>query len=170
MLFRSQANYEDISLLIKDGKPIYGDPVFGLMFDFLNITYSKCKVDGHLKIIYEDPRQILRQIRKTLGYKKVFINRFSLSPDGQNIAIWFAPDNKLPIRLGLYNFMTKKTIVYCAIMGSGNKPIWLPNSHQVVIYATMEDQNERNTYIIDTETNTIMQITKNDIPLGWINK
>jgi len=65
-----QMNYEDIMLVVVDGKPVYGDESFIPLFEALNINLQKIKVDGFKKIITGDLLGLLERIRKSVGFHK----------------------------------------------------------------------------------------------------
>jgi len=63
-------NYEDIMLVVIDGKPAYADENFIPLFDALGISYQKVKVDSFKKIIHGDVLGLLDRIRKSVGFHK----------------------------------------------------------------------------------------------------
>jgi len=66
----SAMNYEDIMLVVIDGKPVYGDTSFIPLFDALGIEYQQIKVDSYRKIIHGDILGLLERIRKAVGFHK----------------------------------------------------------------------------------------------------
>ncbi len=67
-----ETRLEDISLLIYEGRPIYGDAQFKPFMEHSNIDFSSIFIDETKKLVIGNPLDILRRIRKALGYKKVF--------------------------------------------------------------------------------------------------
>ncbi len=63
---------EDISLVIYDGKPIYGDEEFVDFFKNFSVDFTKIHVNNQRKLITGDPLSLLARIRKTIGYNKEF--------------------------------------------------------------------------------------------------
>lgn len=66
----TEMNYEDIMLVVIDGKPKYGDENFIPLFEALNIKFQKIKVDGFKKILDGDILGLLSRIRKSVGFHK----------------------------------------------------------------------------------------------------
>ncbi len=64
------AKLEDISLVIFEGKPLYGDKEFKNIFKKLDIKTTKFKIGKKEKIIIGDPLSLLKKIRKLVGFKK----------------------------------------------------------------------------------------------------
>lgn len=65
-----QTEMSDIQLLVYRGQPIYGDLDFAEIFSFFSGPYSKIRVQGQPKIVIGDPWEVLKTIRKAVGYKK----------------------------------------------------------------------------------------------------
>jgi cytosine/adenosine deaminase-related metal-dependent hydrolase len=63
-------NYEDIMLVVINGKPVYGDESFIPLFDALGSSYQKIKVDSFKKIIEGDVLGLLDRIRASVGFHK----------------------------------------------------------------------------------------------------
>ena len=63
-------NYEDIMLVVIDGKPAYGDENFIPLFDALGVSYQKIKVDSYKKVIHGEVLELLERIRKSVGFHK----------------------------------------------------------------------------------------------------
>ena len=68
--FVSEMNYEDIMLVVIDGIPRYGDESFIPLFEALDISFQKIKVDKYKKIIHGDILGLLDRIRKAVGFEK----------------------------------------------------------------------------------------------------
>jgi len=64
------ARLEDISLVLMEGKPLYGDSDFEHIFRDLECDYSRVSINNKSKIIVGDPKGLLEKIRKTVGYNK----------------------------------------------------------------------------------------------------
>jgi hypothetical protein len=63
-------NYEDIMLVVIDGKPKFGDEIFIPLFEALDISFQKIRVDSYKKIIEGDVLGLLERIRKAVGFHK----------------------------------------------------------------------------------------------------
>lgn len=63
-------NYEDIMLVVIDGKVKYGDASFIQLFEELDIPFQKVKVAGSDKLINGDVLGLLSRIRNAVGYDK----------------------------------------------------------------------------------------------------
>ena len=68
--FVSEMNYEDIMLVVIDGIPRYGDESFIPLFEALDISFQKIKVDKYKKIIHGDILGLLDRIREAVGFEK----------------------------------------------------------------------------------------------------
>lgn len=64
------AEMEDVRLVIYQGRPIYGDLDFYEIFDLFEIPYTRILVKGVPKVIIGDPWDLLKKIRRAVGYKK----------------------------------------------------------------------------------------------------
>jgi len=64
------ANLKDISLVIINGKPVYGDKEFIDIFKSLKVEFSEFKIEGKSKLSVGDPVNLLNEIRKCVGFKK----------------------------------------------------------------------------------------------------
>ncbi len=72
------AELQDISLIIMEGKPLYGDLKFSEYFDIFNSddgknddkNYEKISINGCDKFIVGSPKTLMKKIRKNVGYKK----------------------------------------------------------------------------------------------------
>ncbi len=64
------AKLEDVSLVIYEGKPIYGDKEYKDIFRKLGVKTSKLKINGKEKISIGDPSGLMKNIRKLVGFKK----------------------------------------------------------------------------------------------------
>jgi cytosine/adenosine deaminase-related metal-dependent hydrolase len=63
-------NYEDVMLVVINGRPVYGDENFIPLFDTLGVSFQKIKVDSFKKIIHGDILGLLDRIRKSVGFHK----------------------------------------------------------------------------------------------------
>lgn len=66
----TEMNYEDIMLVVIDGKPRYGDESFIPVFKELDIPYQKIRVDSYKKVIDGDILGLMERIRKAVGFQK----------------------------------------------------------------------------------------------------
>ena len=64
------AKLEDISLVIYEGQPIYGDSEYKDLFKKFNVKVSKFKIANKEKMIVGTPLKLLNKIRKLVGFKK----------------------------------------------------------------------------------------------------
>jgi len=64
------ATLKDIALVFLEGKPIYGDDDFGEIFKELGSEFSKIKIEGKDKLITGDPNDLMKKIRKAVGFQK----------------------------------------------------------------------------------------------------
>lgn len=67
----SAMNYEDIMLVVIDGKPRYGDESFIPLFEALGVSFQKVRVDSFKKIIDGDILGLLDRIRNATGFHKI---------------------------------------------------------------------------------------------------
>ena len=65
-----QMSYENIMLVVIDGKPRYADEMFIPFFEALKISFQKVKVGGSRKIVDGDILGLLDRVRKAVGFHK----------------------------------------------------------------------------------------------------
>ncbi len=64
------ATLKDISLVIMEGKPLYGDVKFKDIFQDFGSNYSKVSIQGSEKFIIGDLVDIMEKMRKKVGFHK----------------------------------------------------------------------------------------------------
>ncbi len=64
--------FDDIMLIILDGKPRYADPIFVDLFKSFNLKYDYIRVASSPKIIHGDVIDLLKRIYKNVNYRKDF--------------------------------------------------------------------------------------------------
>ncbi len=64
------AELKDISLVIFEGKPLYGDVEFENIFEFYEVKTYKFKIEGKEKLGVFDPVKLLKKIRNLVGFEK----------------------------------------------------------------------------------------------------
>ena len=67
-----KAELEDIVLVVKDGKPIYGLPEFEDFFKFAKVKFQTIQLKGQDRIVIGDLLGVLKNIRHAIGYEKEF--------------------------------------------------------------------------------------------------
>ena len=65
-----EMSFENIMLVVIDGKPRYADQIFIPVFEALDIDYQKVKVVNNKKIVVGDILGLLDRVRKAVGFKK----------------------------------------------------------------------------------------------------
>lgn len=63
--------FEDIDLVIMNGKPLYGDTIY---FDYFNVrkqNYQKVSINGKEKFIIGKPLKVYERVWKKIGFKKI---------------------------------------------------------------------------------------------------
>lgn len=70
--YRSLVNAElrDIRLLIREGKPVYGDESCIPLFEHCSVPYNRIRVRGAAKVTAFDIRGLLSRVRTSVGYSK----------------------------------------------------------------------------------------------------
>jgi cytosine/adenosine deaminase-related metal-dependent hydrolase len=66
-----QSSFNDMALVIHNGQPLYGDASFEDLFRSFGVAYRKISVAGSKKIINGSPDELLKRIRKNVGFKKI---------------------------------------------------------------------------------------------------
>jgi hypothetical protein len=113
-------------------------------------------------------------------YEKNDISNFSLSPDGHYIAFglaatpldipdYYPKDSTEPIaRLAILDIFAQKVINYCIPYYWGfYKPIWSPDSHQVLLW-NVSDAGKEQVILVDIDSEYSTQIAEGAEPLGWM--
>ena len=65
-----EMSFENIMLVVIDGRPRYADQIFIPVFEALDIDYQKVKVVNNKKIVAGDILGLLDRVRKAVGFKK----------------------------------------------------------------------------------------------------
>jgi len=63
-------NYEDIMLVVINGKPMYADENFIPLFEALGVEFQKVKVDSFKKVVNGDMLGLMDRVRKAVGFHK----------------------------------------------------------------------------------------------------
>jgi 5-methylthioadenosine/S-adenosylhomocysteine deaminase len=63
-------NYEDIMLVVINGRPKYGDESFIPLFEALDVPFQKVKVDSFRKVVEGDILGLMERIRNSVGFHK----------------------------------------------------------------------------------------------------
>ncbi len=66
-----KAQLNDISLVIIEGKPVYGDINYRALFEYTGTEYTEFKLNGKKKIAKGDPKGLIKSIRKFVKFKKI---------------------------------------------------------------------------------------------------
>jgi 5-methylthioadenosine/S-adenosylhomocysteine deaminase len=64
------ARLGDIALVIMEGKPLYGNSEFELLFRDAEVPHTKITVDGTDKLVVGDPAGLMENVRKNVGFHK----------------------------------------------------------------------------------------------------
>lgn len=65
-------SFENIMLVIIDGKPIYGDESFARLFEALEMDYQTIRMGNSTKILHGEALQLLQRVQSAVGFKKEF--------------------------------------------------------------------------------------------------
>lgn len=65
-------DFENIMLVIIDGKPMYGDESFSRLFEALEVDYQTVSLGSSTKILHGEALQLLQRVREAVGFKKEF--------------------------------------------------------------------------------------------------
>ncbi|MEJ2663617.1 MAG: amidohydrolase family protein, partial [Spirochaetia bacterium] len=66
-----QTELHHIALLITEGKPVLGSTDMEEFFKLQEVDYTRIRVGGQEMLVKGDPVNLLKKIRKAVGYKKV---------------------------------------------------------------------------------------------------
>jgi hypothetical protein len=77
------------------------------------------------------------QTELSSNYPTVFIGpEFRWSPDGKQLAFWVSTDTQARPSFSILNIETDKITDYCILSyGTGDRPVWSPDSQKVIITA-----------------------------------
>ena len=64
------SDFAAMSLVVYQGKPVYGDPSRADFFRKAGVPFRKISVTGTPKIIHGDPDELMKRIRKNVGFRK----------------------------------------------------------------------------------------------------
>ena len=64
------AEMKNISLVFMEGIPLYGDEEFEYIFKDFSLNYTNVKIEGKNKLIVGDPKGLMEQVRKNVGFHK----------------------------------------------------------------------------------------------------
>jgi len=65
-----QAEPKDIALLLQEGKPLVGDPMYKELFQSSGIEYNEIVLQGKPKLAKGDPEGLLKRVRENIGFEK----------------------------------------------------------------------------------------------------
>lgn len=66
------AQLEDVSLVVINGKPMYGDSSYKKIFDYNKVKYQEIILRNKNKLVVGDVMGLLKRISRAVGYKKEF--------------------------------------------------------------------------------------------------
>ena len=65
------SSFSEMGLVVLEGKPLYGDPVFADFFKSCGVSFRRISVAGTKKIMSGAADLLLKDIRKKVGFKKI---------------------------------------------------------------------------------------------------
>lgn len=101
----------------------------------------------------------------------ITIEKYTWSPDGQNIAFWFQTKQMNNPQLVTFNVSSGKAINHCISalpFHAASRPIWSPLGDYLVIDHQESINAVSQTLLMNISQNAVAQIAENVTPVGWM--
>ncbi len=101
----------------------------------------------------------------------ITIEKYTWSPDGQNIAFWFQTKQMNNPQLVTFNVSSGKTTNHCISalpFHAASRPIWSPLGDYLVIDHQKSVNDVSQTLLMNVSQNVVAEIAESITPVGWM--